>query len=96
MNGRLVVVEDRAVEDGDTTIIDFNGTVDGEAFEGGSGDNFTLVIGSGSFIPGYEEQLIGKNAGEEVEVKVTFPEDYHATELAGKEAVFATKINEVR
>lgn len=96
MNGRLVVVEDRAVEDGDTTIIDFNGTVDGEAFEGGSGDNFTLVIGSGSFIPGYEEQLIGKNAGEEVEVKVTFPEDYHATELAGKEAVFATKINEVK
>lgn len=96
MNGRLVVVEDRAVEDGDTTIIDFNGTVDGEAFEGGSGDNFTLVIGSGSFIPGYEEQLIGKNAGEEVEVKVTFPEDYHATELAGKDAVFATKINEVK
>jgi len=96
MNGRLVVVEDRAVEDGDTTIIDFNGTVDGEAFEGGSGDNFTLVIGSGSFIPGYEEQLIGKNAGEEVEVKVTFPEDYHAAELAGKDAVFATKINEVK
>lgn len=96
MNGRLVVVEDRAVEDGDTTIIDFNGTVDGEAFEGGSGENFTLVIGSGSFIPGYEEQLIGKNAGEEVEVKVTFPEDYHAAELAGKDAVFATKINEVK
>jgi len=96
MNGRLVVVEDRAVEDGDTTIIDFNGTVDGEAFEGGSGENFTLVIGSGSFIPGYEEQLIGKNTGEEVEVKVTFPEDYHAAELAGKDAVFATKINEIK
>ncbi|MBN2897415.1 MAG: trigger factor [Clostridia bacterium] len=96
MNGRLVVVEDRAVEDGDTTIIDFRGTIDGEAFEGGSGENFTLVIGSGQFIPGYEEQLIGKNAGEEVDVKVTFPEDYHAEDLAGKEAVFATKINEIK
>ncbi len=96
MNGRLVVVEDRAIEDGDTTIIDFAGTIDGEAFEGGSGENFTLVIGSGQFIPGYEEQLIGKNAGEEAEVKVTFPEDYHAEDLAGKEAVFATKINEVK
>lgn len=96
MNGRLVVVEDRAVEDGDTTIIDFKGSIDGEAFEGGSGENFTLVIGSQQFIPGYEEQLIGKNAGEEVEVKVTFPEDYHAAELAGKEAVFATKINEIK
>jgi len=96
MNGRLVVVEDRAIEDGDTAIIDFAGTIDGEAFEGGSGENFTLVIGSGQFIPGYEEQLIGKNAGEEAEVKVTFPEDYHAEDLAGKEAVFATKINEVK
>lgn len=96
MNGRLVVVEDRAVEEGDTTIIDFKGSIDGEEFEGGSGENFTLVIGSHQFIPGYEEQLIGKNSGEEVEVKVTFPEDYHAAELAGKEAVFATKINEVK
>jgi trigger factor len=96
MNGRLVVVEDRPVAEGDTTVIDFAGTIDGEAFEGGSGENFTLEIGSGQFIPGYEEQLIGKNSGEEVEVKVTFPEDYHAEDLAGKEAVFATKINEVK
>lgn len=96
MNGRLVVVEDRAIEDGDTAIIDFSGTVDGEAFEGGSGEAFSLVIGSGQFIPGYEEQLIGKNSGEEVEVKVIFPEDYQAEDLAGKEAVFATKINEVK
>ncbi len=96
MNGRLVVVEDRPVADGDTTVIDFAGTIDGVAFEGGSGENFTLVIGSGQFIPGYEEQLIGKNVGEEIDVTVTFPEDYHAEDLAGKEAVFATKIHEVK
>lgn len=96
LNGRLVVVEDRPVADGDTTVIDFAGTIDGEAFEGGSGENFTLVIGSGQFIPGYEEQLIGQNAGEDIEVKVAFPEDYHAEDLAGKEAVFATKINEIK
>lgn len=96
MNGRLVVVEDRPVADGDTTVIDFAGTIDGEAFEGGSGENFTLVIGSGQFIPGYEEQLIGQASGAEIDVKVSFPEDYHAEDLAGKEAVFATKINEVK
>ena len=96
LNGRLVVVEDRPVADGDTTVIDFAGTIDGVAFEGGSGENFTLVIGSGQFIPGYEEQLIGQNAGAELDVKVSFPEDYHAEDLAGKEAVFATKINEVK
>ncbi len=96
LNGRLIVIEDRAVEDGDTTIIDFKGSIDGEEFEGGSGEDFNLVIGSGKFIPGYEEQLIGKNAGEEVEVKVTFPEDYHASELAGKEAIFMTTIKEIK
>ncbi|MFV0363316.1 MAG: trigger factor [Suipraeoptans sp.] len=94
-NARTVVV-DRAVEDKDEVIIDFDGYIDGEAFEGGKMENYPLVIGSGSFIPGFEEQLIGKKANEDPEVKVTFPEDYHAAELQGKEAVFKCKIHEVK
>lgn len=95
-NSRLVSVEDKPVKNGDTAIIDFEGFSDGEAFEGGKGENFNLVIGSGQFIPGFEDQLIGKKAGEETEVNVTFPEEYHAKDLAGKPAVFKVKINEVK
>ena len=87
-NARTVTVEDRAVQDGDEVILDFEGFVDGEAFEGGKGENYPLTIGSGSFIPGFEEQLVGAEAEKEVEVKVTFPEDYHAEELKGKENLF--------
>ena len=92
----LVVKEDAAVENGDTVVMDFEGFVDGEAFEGGQADNYTLEIGSGSFIPGFEEQLVGKKAGEETDVVVTFPEEYHAEDLAGKEATFKVKIHEVK
>jgi trigger factor len=95
-NAREVEVTDRAVEDGDITNIDYSGTVDGVKFEGGTAENQTLVIGSHSFIDTFEEQLIGKNIGEEVEVNVTFPEEYHAPELAGKAAVFAVKINGIK
>lgn len=95
-NARTITVEGRAVEDGDTAVIDYEGFVDGVAFEGGKDENHSLVIGSGSFIPGFEEQLIGKNAGEEVEVNVTFPEEYHSADLAGKAAVFNVKINEIK
>ncbi len=91
-----VTVEDRAVENGDTAVIDFEGFVDGTAFEGGKGENHSLVIGSHSFIDNFEEQLIGKNTGEELDVNVTFPEEYHAPELAGKPAVFKVKINEIK
>ena len=90
------VAVDRPVKDGDLTVIDFEGFVDGEAFEGGKGENYNLTIGSGSFIPGFEDQLIGKNVDEECEVNVTFPDDYHAAELAGKAAVFKCKIHEVK
>ncbi|MDE6714476.1 MAG: trigger factor [Lachnospiraceae bacterium] len=93
---RIVTVEGRAIKEGDTAVIDFEGFVDGEAFEGGKGENYSLEIGSHSFIAGFEEQLIGKNTGEECEVSVTFPEDYHAEELAGKPAVFKCKIHEVK
>ena len=94
-NSRLVSVE-REIANGDTANIDFEG-FDGEvAFEGGKGENYNLVIGSGSFIPGFEEQLVGKKAGEEVEVNVTFPEEYHAENLAGKPVVFKVKVNEVK
>lgn len=96
MNGRLVAVEDRAIEDGDTAIIDFEGFVAEEAFEGGKGENHNLVIGSGSFIPGFEEQLIGKNIGENVEVNVTFPEPYQSAELAGKDAVFKVEVKGIK
>ena len=95
-NAREVVVTDRPVADGDEVILDFEGFVDGEAFEGGKGENYPLTIGSGSFIPGFEEQLVGAEAEKEVEVKVTFPEDYHAKDLAGKEAVFKCKVNEIK
>ncbi|MDE6742323.1 MAG: trigger factor [Lachnospiraceae bacterium] len=93
---RIVTVEGRAIKEGDTAVIDFEGFVDGEAFEGGKGENYSLEIGSHSFIAGFEEQLIGKNTGEECEVSVTFPEDYHAEDLAGKPAVFKCKIHEVK
>ncbi|MEF2292720.1 trigger factor [Virgibacillus dokdonensis] len=95
-HAELVVKEDGEVENGDTVVIDFEGFVDGEAFDGGKAENHSLEIGSGQFIPGFEEQLIGKKPGEEVEVAVTFPEDYHAEELAGKEATFKVMIHEVK
>ena len=95
-NSRLVAVEDRPVADGDQTVIDFEGFVDGTPFEGGKAEDYTLVIGSHSFIDTFEDQLVGKNAGEEVEVNVTFPEEYHAKELAGKPAVFKVKIKEIK
>ncbi|QGH35207.1 trigger factor [Gracilibacillus salitolerans] len=92
----LVVKEDGEIENGDTAVIDFEGFVDGEAFEGGQADNHSLEIGSGSFIPGFEEQLVGKKAGEELDVEITFPEEYHAENLAGKEATFKVKIHEIK
>lgn len=94
-NSRMVTVE-RAVADGDVAVIDFEGFVDDVAFEGGKGENYSLAIGSHSFIDNFEEQLIGKNAGEDVEVNVTFPEEYQAKELAGKPAVFKVSIKEVK
>ncbi len=90
------VAVDRAIKDGDLAVIDFEGFMDGEAFEGGKGENYNLTIGSGSFIPGFEDQLIGKKAGDECDVNVTFPEEYQAKELAGKPAVFKCKIHEVK
>ena len=95
-NARTITVEDRAVKDGDMTVIDFEGFVDGVAFEGGKGENYPLTIGSGSFIPGFEEQLVGAELNKEVEVNVTFPEDYHAEELKGKEAVFKCTVHEIK
>ena len=95
-NSRLITVEDRAVEDGDQTVIDFEGSVDGTPFEGGKGEDYPLTIGSHSFIDTFEEQLIGKNIGEECEVHVTFPEEYHAKELAGKPAVFKVTVKEIK
>lgn len=95
-HAELVVKEDGEVENGDTVVIDFEGFVDGEPFDGGKAENHSLEIGSGQFIPGFEEQLIGKKPEEEVEVAVTFPEDYHAEELAGKEATFKVTIHEVK
>ncbi|MCE4954283.1 trigger factor [Staphylococcus haemolyticus] len=92
----MVVKEDGAVENGDTVNIDFDGYVDGEQFEGGQADGYDLEIGSGSFIPGFEDQLVGVKTGEEKDVVVTFPEEYHAEELAGKEANFKTKVNEIK
>lgn len=95
-NARTINVEDRAIENGDTAVIDFEGFVDGVAFDGGKGENHSLEIGSGSFIPGFEDQLIGKNAGDDVDVNVTFPDEYHAEDLAGKEATFKVKIHEIK
>ena len=93
---RLVDVEDRAIEAGDTAIIDFEGFQDGVAFEGGKGENYSLVIGSNTFIPGFEDQLVGKNKGEEVEVNVEFPAEYHAENLAGKPANFKVFVKNVQ
>jgi trigger factor len=95
-NARIITVEDRAIENGNTAVIDYAGFNGEEQFEGGTAENHSLEIGSNSFIPGFEEQLIGKNTGEEVEVNVTFPEEYHSEELAGKPVVFKVKINEVK
>lgn len=95
-NGRLISVEDRAVQDGDTVNMDYAGFVGEEQFEGGTAEGQTLVIGSGRFIPGFEEQLVGKNIGDDVEVSVTFPEEYHAENLAGKDAIFKVKINGIK
>ncbi|MEE6677818.1 trigger factor [Limosilactobacillus fermentum] len=92
----LVLKEDEAAADGDTVVIDYEGSVDGEKFDGGSADNYSLVLGSGSFIPGFEDQLVGHKADEDVDVNVTFPEDYHAKDLAGKDALFKVKIHEVK
>lgn len=93
---RLVSVEDRPIEKGDIAVIDFEGFIDGTAFPGGKGENYSLEIGSETFIPGFEEQLIGKSKGEEVVVNVTFPEDYHAEDLKGKDAVFKVKVHEIK
>ncbi|MDE7428245.1 MAG: trigger factor, partial [Lachnospiraceae bacterium] len=95
-NARTITVNDRPVKDGDMTILDFEGFVDGEAFDGGKGENYPLTIGSGAFIPGFEEQLVGAEVDKEVEVKVTFPEDYQAEHLQGKEAVFKCTVKEIK
>ncbi|MDR1766366.1 MAG: trigger factor [Lachnospiraceae bacterium] len=95
-NSRTITVEDRAIQDGDIAVIDYEGSVDGEAFEGGKGENQELVIGSHSFIDNFEEQLIGRDIGETLDVKVTFPGEYHAKELAGKQALFRVKINGIK
>ena len=95
-NARTVTVEGRPVQDGDIAVIDYEGFVDGVAFEGGKGENHSLTIGSHSFIDNFEEQLIGKNAGESCEVHVTFPEQYHAQELAGKPATFQVNVKEIK
>lgn len=95
-NSRMITIEDRAVEDGDTVTIDFDGYVDGEQFEGGMAEDYSLVIGSHTFIDNFEEQLIGKNIGDDVEVNVTFPDQYQAEELRNKEALFKVKINGIK
>ncbi|MGN1147111.1 MAG: trigger factor [Lachnospiraceae bacterium] len=95
-SARTITIEDRPVKDGDITTLDFEGFVDGVAFDGGKGTDYPLTIGSGSFIPGFEEQLIGAEIGKETEVKVTFPEDYHSTDLAGKDAVFKCTIKGIK
>ena len=95
-NARMVSVEDRAAKKGDTVVIDFEGFTDGKAFEGGKAEGHSLVLGSGQFIPGFEDQIIGKNFGDEFDVNVTFPEEYGAKELAGKEAVFKVKLHEIK
>ncbi len=95
-NARTVSVEDRAAQNEDITVIDFKGFVDGETFEGGESENFSLTLGSGQFIPGFEEQIIGHNIGEEFDVNVKFPEEYHAEDLKGKDAVFKCKLHEIK
>ncbi len=95
-NSRQIEITDRAAQMGDITVIDFDGYVDGVAFDGGKAEKHTLVLGSGQFIPGFEEQIVGKTIGEEFDVNVTFPEEYHAKELAGKAAVFKCKLHEIK
>lgn len=95
-NARIVSVEDRAAKNGDTVVIDFEGFTDGKAFDGGKAEGHSLVLGSGQFIPGFEDQIVGKNIGDEFDVNVTFPEEYGAKELAGKEAVFKVKLHEIK
>ena len=95
-NARMVSVEDRAAKNGDTVVIDFEGFTDGKAFDGGKAEGHSLVLGSGQFIPGFEDQIVGKNIGDEFDVNVTFPEEYSAKELAGKEAVFKVKLHEIK
>lgn len=95
-NARIVEVEDRAAKDGDILVIDYSGSVDGEEFEGGTAKNQTIEIGSDTFIPGFEEQLIGLNKDDEKDVKVTFPEEYHSEELEGKDAIFKVKVHEIK
>ena len=95
-NSRLVTVEDRAAENGDITVIDFKGLLNGEPFEGGTSENYSLTLGSGSFIPGFEDQIIGHNAGDEFTIDVTFPEDYQAEELKGKAVQFEIKLHEIK
>ena len=95
-NAKIVDVTDRAAENGDQTVIDFEGFVDGVAFDGGKGTDYDLTLGSGSFIPGFEDQIVGKNIGDEFDVNVTFPEEYHAAELAGKPAVFKVKLKSIK
>ena len=94
-NARMITIDDRATQDGDTVVIDFDGYVDGEQFEGGKAEDYTLVLGSHSFIDNFEDQLVGKNIGDDVEVNVTFPEQYQAEELQGKPALFKVKIKEI-
>lgn len=95
-NSRLVTVEDREAKLGDTAVIDYEGFADGVAFEGGKGENHNLELGSGQFVPGFEDQIVGKKTGEEFDVNVTFPEEYHAEDLKGKDAVFKVKLNEIK
>lgn len=95
-NSRMITVDDRATQEGDTVIINFDGYVDGEQFEGGKAEDYSLVLGSHTFIDNFEEQLIGKNAGDSVEVHVTFPDMYQAEELRGKDAVFYVEINDIK
>jgi len=95
-NSRMITVEDRPVQSGDTAVIDYEGFVDGVAFAGGKDENHELVIGSNTFIPGFEDQIIGANTGDEIDVNVTFPEEYHAEELKGKAAVFKVKVNQIK
>ncbi len=95
-HARLVAVEDRPVKEGDIILLNFEGKVDGVPFEGGKAENYELVVGSKSFIPGFEEQLVGLSIGEEKDIEVVFPEEYHSEELAGKPAVFSVKVNEIK
>lgn len=95
-NARMIEVDDRAVENGDIITLDFEGSVDGVPFDGGKGEDYELEIGSGTFIPGFEDQLVGAEIGADVNVNVTFPEEYHAENLKGKDAVFACKVKNIK